>query len=807
MWAQGHRGNPDKPELSASSIGMTVAALQACDGLNLFGEKCSHESALFVDPDAMYRNMDILHNMLPKESKSKDVDAALLTTKGFPAFVVEDPKLCEVIEENINLELLGTHGYKRFIGDEYGVNFSEEAQENEWPYLLLFQMITCIFEGQIEKISKYRSRIISLLYDYDSFPTVPQYCRFDEGAESYIVVKDRPIVVFQSILILTDILERRLIHPSELDNRKLQIPPHRSDDGSVIQIALFSESMSFQGLLSTYGVTTQTPNQIESVFIWPSVKLVDLLYFHGSDPSLGLTGRPKRPLGALCTSRLWKIGGKTVMCVPLFLDKQDFYISKDESYIADSIKIHLKFLRANWRHSERPTFIILLTPGLFKTNSRPLLSVLNTLQSGNYKNILLKVGRLQELMPVARKVEVQLQEPNRIDFNASRILASPTLTRKSLSIKNLQSVGDTDGNIEAKKEEPDEDYDTLAARCRGLSDPDLLALIKSEPPSSVNVISLIEKANRAGPQYQINGEKIEDIIEHYYRTMENDWLALRCAAAFLGRTVDSLAPALSSILVSGRALSLGVHGYPQVLITEPMNPHDLEEILHTTIKEQSITHVSLQQEFLIYLSQMLVDNPEVFKGIFIVRIGSLIQILHTILVPKGMSIENLSPSALKLEIRNFLMNGTEVSQDGYWQRHRLINGMLGRVPINFHARVWKLLHHQKIEFVGKHGVLRSSDGKDCKPTSANFIMIVEHFLDKFGDECRYLVIELMNILVCTIERNAAVNFVERFGIMEFITESGVEDDYSSEELSKKFLNCLIKCEYAKLVDISDCILS
>ena len=816
MWAQGHRDDTARAELSASSIGMTVAALQLCDGLNLFGERCSSETVLFVDPDAMYRNVDILHHMLPRESKSKDADAALITTRGFPAFVVEHSELRDKIEENINTELLGKYGYKRFIGDTFGSDSPDINPENQvvqsltecqWPFIVLFQIMTCVFEGRVDQITKCRSIINPLLYDSSGFPTLPQYYRFDKDSEAFVAVKDTPVVVFQSMLLLTDILEKNLVHPSELDSRKLNITSsHKSGNASVIQISLLSESMSFQGLLSTYGVTTQTPNQIESVFIWPSAKLVDLLYHHGSDVRLGLTGRPKRPLGPLCTSRVWKIGGKTVVCVPLFLDKQDFYLSKDESYIADSIKIHLKFLRANWKHTERPTFIILLTPALFKTNSKPLLSVLDTLKSGTYKDILLKVGRLQELIPIARIMEIQPPDTH-ISFNANRILSSPTLTRKSLSMKSLNAEP-TNVNHSVMDLELNNDYETIVSRCHGSSDTDLGKLTKLEPPSSTNVIALIELANRPGADNNFDDETVEELIEYYYRTIENDWLALRCGAAFLCRTVDSLAPALSTIIVSGRSLSMGVYGYPQFLIQEPMNPNDLREMLHKQIREHNIMHVSLQQEFLIYLAQMLMDHPDAFTGILVVRIGYIINILQSILAPKGVHLEALSPHSLNREIRNFLSDSHDASGDTSWQRHRQINGMLGRVPHNFYTRVWMLLQHQQIEFIGKdQSLLVSRDGKNRKPDSATFAITVETFLDKFKAEYRYLVIELFNILSCTIERNDAVNFVKKFDLMAFIEKSGVETSDSAATVSKKFLDCLIKLEFAKLVDISDCILS
>lgn len=91
--------------LSSSSIGMAKAALEAMDGMNLFGEQGSLVSIIHVDPDAQYRNSVILNNLLPKESSSKETDASLLCISGYPAFAIDDPALRKKTEAKVK-ELL-----------------------------------------------------------------------------------------------------------------------------------------------------------------------------------------------------------------------------------------------------------------------------------------------------------------------------------------------------------------------------------------------------------------------------------------------------------------------------------------------------------------------------------------------------------------------------------------------------------------------------------------------------------------------------------------------------------------------------
>ena len=57
--------------------------------------------------------------MLPRESLSKETDAALLTVVGFPAFAVEDVPLPRKTRDEVMSKLGGNYGCKRFLRDGY----------------------------------------------------------------------------------------------------------------------------------------------------------------------------------------------------------------------------------------------------------------------------------------------------------------------------------------------------------------------------------------------------------------------------------------------------------------------------------------------------------------------------------------------------------------------------------------------------------------------------------------------------------------------------------------------------------------
>lgn len=69
---------------------MAKAALEAINGLDLFGAFGSPDSVVHVLGDEIARNRITLENLLPRESVSKEIDSALLSVISFPAFAVEN---------------------------------------------------------------------------------------------------------------------------------------------------------------------------------------------------------------------------------------------------------------------------------------------------------------------------------------------------------------------------------------------------------------------------------------------------------------------------------------------------------------------------------------------------------------------------------------------------------------------------------------------------------------------------------------------------------------------------------------------
>ena len=115
IWERGDKSNTGILELNSSSIGMAIAAMEALDELDLFGVRGSSSSVIHVMSDEIQKCRAVLQSMLPRESLSKETDAALLTVIGYPAFAVDDRKLIEITATEILTKLGGRYGCKRFL--------------------------------------------------------------------------------------------------------------------------------------------------------------------------------------------------------------------------------------------------------------------------------------------------------------------------------------------------------------------------------------------------------------------------------------------------------------------------------------------------------------------------------------------------------------------------------------------------------------------------------------------------------------------------------------------------------------------
>lgn len=507
IWERGNKINHGQPELNSSSIGMAVGALQAINGINLYGPRGSPSSIIHVLPDELTRNYTTLHSALPRESNSKEIDSALLSVIGYPAFAVHDVDLIKRTRDQIVHKLGGKYGFKRFLRDGHQTVLENttrlhyepselkifEGIESQWPLFFTYMILEGLFLGNVDQVESYRAKLKCCLVDSGTQPLKihdgseeqkESFARVSSSVsdgqpeiltpglkvaenipllpvknipaniplipELYIVPKDKveaekkdpnsqqrspneniPLVWAQSLYILGELLYEGLLSPSEIDplGRHL-MPTYRASQriDTVVQVVLIAEDASLQAKLSMYGLETQTPDQIAPITISHPSALRDAYSVLGANSKLNLSGRPRRPIGTLSTSKLYRVQGRLYAFTPHFMDMEEFYMTTDNDYLVSVFEHELLFLRNHWWSTGRPCLVILLTHSMmggiksfssteadlpiFGTQSqrfhqgpfalgrqkRSLLNFMMSLKSGSCNGVRVRLGRLQEML-------------------------------------------------------------------------------------------------------------------------------------------------------------------------------------------------------------------------------------------------------------------------------------------------------------------------------------------------------------------------------------------------------------------------
>ncbi|KAL8194928.1 UNVERIFIED_CONTAM: hypothetical protein K2H54_039962 [Gekko kuhli] len=177
------------------------------------------------------------------------------------------------------------------------------------------------------------------------------------------------------------------------------VEPGPLENDLVIHVALIAESQRLQVFLNTYGIQTQTPQQVEPIQIWAQQELVKAYFHLGINDKLGLSGRPDRPIGCLGTSKIYRILGKTVVCYPIIFDLSDFYMSQDVMMLIDDIKNALQFIKQYWKMHGRPLFLVLIREDNIRgSRFNPILDMLAAFKKGVVGGVKVHVDRLQTLI-------------------------------------------------------------------------------------------------------------------------------------------------------------------------------------------------------------------------------------------------------------------------------------------------------------------------------------------------------------------------------------------------------------------------
>eukprot|EP00105_Crassostrea_gigas_P027871 XP_011449353.1 PREDICTED: phosphorylase b kinase regulatory subunit alpha, liver isoform isoform X4 [Crassostrea gigas] len=425
IWERGDKTNHGLPELNSSSIGMAKAALEAINELDLFGARGGPLSVVHVLPDEAQQCQAILLSMLPRESNSKEIDAALLTVISFPAFAVDDGEKVEETRDSIVTKLEGKYGFCRFLRDGYKTAREDpnrlhyepwelqvfERIECQWPMFFALFVLDGLFNGREEQVKKYSEKLDSVMIKTDEgIHLLPElYAVHKEMVEQEYKTPNSqkreaigrlPHRWGQSLYIISKLVQEGFLSPGELDplNRRLVSEPKPD---IVVQVVILAEDEFIQSKLWEHGIKVQTMEEVRPLQVFPASVLTQIYSLLGRNKKMGLTGRPKNEIGLLATSKLYTYRDQILAFIPQFVDMSNYYLPLDIDFALFTFNLELEYLSKTWRMMGRPTVTCQVTHTMLDVGHNPpgaLIGTIKKLQSGYIAGTRVHLGNLADFV-------------------------------------------------------------------------------------------------------------------------------------------------------------------------------------------------------------------------------------------------------------------------------------------------------------------------------------------------------------------------------------------------------------------------
>ena len=799
IWERGDKGNHGLPERNASSIGLVKAALEALEGLDLYGAHGDGSATLVIPHDAIVRLRRSLRGLLPRESASKEVDSACLAVIGYPAWAVEDPQLAERTRSKIRSELGGAYGYKRFrrdghqtvIEDHTRLHYEREelAQfehiECEWPLFWAYELITACCEERWDEARQWRQRLAGVSVRSGGAALLPELYRVpldaiaaerrQPGSQPREANDNVPLLWTQSLTWLADLLLAGLITPDDLDPSGRR---HRVSLGaSEVLVSLVPASGEIAAALAAAGL----PVAGDAVAVASSAELARRMAQVGANGQLGLSGHPPVRMETMATARLYRSrdGSQAVAFLPAVLEESTFYLADDAEQLSDTVSAEIRLLQRHWRGAGSPLLLIPVAESAYRANPEAFLRLGQELRTGLLDGVAVQLASLAELIDQASWQ--CLPGDTGAAGGGETITASPLLASTETT------------PLTAQQEQELEDSPIGALLERLWSSQSL--------QEQAEVLELLSQ--RLGPAAQLQGPlqqtvPLKELLDEVYRRglERQDWGVVRRAAAALELVHPQLEDALTDLLLRQKQVVVGRNYTRDSLIAEPLGSRAIAAMIRRFSGEDGREWM-LQQELLLALDSLARHEPGLLSGSLTLQLGQLLLLLTSELAAERElspidafeALCDLPPHAIRRQLRAVLADlehardalqrkeqlhlsgrvrwsATEPLEEhpkgGCWLQHRARLGALGRVPKDFYPGIWDLLHHCRGIVIGdkleRRNRLESKPLLSEKtPGERNFASQVDHLLSKIeAPEYRQLCGEALLTLIAFVAANPQV---------------------------------------------------
>ncbi len=733
IWERGNKINSGGTEINCSSVGMAKAALEAMSGFNLYGNVASQEALIHVVPSDIARSRLTLQGLLPRESNSKETDAALLSIIGYPAYAVEDELLVNKTLSKIIKKLSGRYGCKRFLLDGHQSSIEDHSRlhyepselqtfqhiESEWPLFFTYLLLDAHMREDSEAITHWREKLEPLFIEREGVKLLPELYivpkelidaeKKNPSSQERVANENLPLVWAQSLFMLSDMIQDGLLRPSDIDplRRRERIGQKRTTHPLV---CILAQNESVKQQLLNLGIMSETIEELKPIQIMHASMLSLAHTQLGKNDKLGLSGRPLLAARTITTAKLHILSHEEILFLPYYFNPRGFYFSYDNTLLVERFRSSLKFLTTHWDQPGQPILPFLVREDMLQEGrNKEVLRLLHDFQNGSCNSMTIKLGPLRQLLSTA-SVE-------RID--------------------DIHGLNLNDLHIEVQ--EADTLYESAA-----------LAL---------------------------------------------DWTNVRLMGAALGKYDDRLEDALLDIIIHQKRLAVGRAYSENATLSKHSENSAIVKVINESCGNNRAEGI-LTQEVIMHLGHLIRSEPQLFKDMITLRTWYFVQLLVGRIareedLPIGDAYErllSLAPHDIFNRIRSILKAFTHETSElihqenlhssgisllhaqtmsssknenstiedwNEWRRHE---GMLSRLSPHFYKDVWHMLHQCNALVIGDKYNIQSRLGTEHTLASTageqSFSRGVEDLLQSIeAPEYRQLNIEAIESLTKLFKEN------------------------------------------------------
>lgn len=811
IWERGNKINNGKTEINASSVGMAKAALTALDSLNLYGKDGPESAVVHTIADAIARAEATLQSLLPRESRSKECDSALLSIIGFPAFAVDDKKLIQRTRDEIRTKLEGRFGCKRFLLDghqsvleDHSRIYYEHAElsgfeniESEWPLFFTYLYISAHFSGDHELARFYRIKLEQLMVEKDGFMLLPELYYVPEeliaaekehpGSQDRVANDNVPLIWAQSLYTIGLLLDEGFINCQDIDPLLLHQRQAKIEKPS-IALVILAQNDHVKRKLSRYGVISETLRDIKPLQVISAEHLVEAFGALGANEKLKLTGRPKRTLQSLATAHPYDINGQQLLTLSWMQDNAIDYRKADAQMLAEILHGEIKYIEKHWFYREPAVFTLLVDKDTCDLPDIDAFFV--TLRGFQHRSINERISHsTADIAKRAAHVNC-MQIP---DICLTTLNEKSSISWSTVADRSFSPLLPNDGDSIAQMA-------TLKTMCAGLGFKDTLSIEGQELTVGQLAMSVFQRARR-----------------------RQDWLLMRYSYALLQQPSNELSDALSELQARRQIIVLGQPGHGH-RITESLSSDELDQLIRKHCSDP--LEQALIQEVLLTLGNLVRTEPKLFEGLRTIRLNHLLTLCAQQRLEKTSDEETdkatvkecavallgqLTPHEFFLQLRrifseqhklfsrdlevNFHNDSTEslsysdasrsLVVDTDWFEWRLARGLITRFDSDFLQAIW--LSMKQVD----HIVFDPLATLDCKralnsmtPGEENFALLIEKLTQPLHPAYyKSMIIEALSSFTEFCKSMPNANFGHTLNLVEVLSQAA--DFYRDDNINSK----------------------